>query len=800
MLVLANIRERWTGFLASFVAVLVGVALITTTLVLHDSARPKTQPRLTSTTALALAPKAPDQDGTSRDRVPWSPGEARSLVERLAALPGVTSAVADRAFYAQAFRHGEPVADEGALEAGHGWSSVRLGPEHLVTGRAPTSAGEVVVDRALGVPVGGRLTVNLSAGRTPFRVVGTLDGPGYWFTDAFAARQQPGVRAIALRTDDGTLTPGAERRARHLLGDRGELTTGDQRAALQPEFVDHKRFLGTQLLGAMALLSLFTTLFAVASMLALSTTLRRREIGLLRTVGAAPHQIRRMILGEAAVVGLLGSLAGCLAGVAAAPALRNLLRGLDVTPPDLTLRVSAWPLLTAAGVGVGISVLGAWSASRRAARIAPVEALSQEGAAGRPLGRGRAVGGLATLGVGGLLAVVTATASADDRVNSAILATMALIVAATLLAPVVVAPAARMLTAPFHRLGSASPLLVRAELRAHPGRAAALAAPVIAAVGFAVLLTGMVETMRVAYPAGDAHRLRGQVIVAPDGTPGHSAEVVGAHPVGKAVVPTRAFVPDREGRRTVVDALGSRDPRWDRPGQAVLGRRMAEHLGVRAGDHRPVRFADGTTVRLRIARVLPDDPARGDFVVSRRLVRDHDPAALTDDLFVPAASRPTSAYPGTTMREAVRYALEDYATDARLTDSLAVMLVVIAVGYSGIALTNGMAMAAHQRRRELAVLRTAGGTRGQLLLFSLAETSLVVTVGAALGALVPLGPLTGMASGLSQVTSTPVRLRLDPTVLAGVTLSTLLLAATANLLVTRWALRGEATGTEDRGT
>lgn len=792
MLVFANVRERWSSFLATFAAVLVGVALITTTLIIYDSSLPKVQSRLAGAPVLALPDRAVDEDGNPGDRVPWSPAEARPLIEGLRQVPGVADVVVDRSFYAQGFRGEEPVADEGAREAGHNWSSVRLAPYELTTGRAPAAPDEVVVDRALGVPVGDRLTVNLAAGRTAFRVVGTVDGPGYYFTDAFAARQQPGVAALALRLGAGATTRAVADGAADVVGERGTVVTGDGRATLQPEYVQHKRFLGAQLITAMAALGLFTTVFVVASMLALATGLRRREIGLLRTLGATPSQVRRMVLGEAAVIGLLGSLAGCLAGIGAAPLLRDVLNGLDVTPPEFALEVAAWPLLTAAAIGIAVSVLGAWSASRTAARVAPIEALLEGGAGRAAMGRVRWIGGLTALGLGVGCAVATASVSADSRVNMAICATMVLIVAAALLAPVVVGPVGRVLTAPFGRSGSAAPLLVRAELGAHSRRAASLAAPVIAAVGFAVLLSGVVETMRAAYPAGDAHQLKGQTIVVPDGTPGNTDEVVAAHPVGKAALPTRAFVRDRDGELTVIDALGSRDPRWDEPGQAVLGERMADRLGVRAGDAHEVRFADGATVTLRIARVLADDPARGDFVVARSLVREHDPSALTDDIFLPAGRKPATTVPGTAVYDAMRYALDDYDTDARLTDSLAAMLIAIAVGYSGIAVANSMAMAAHGRRRDLAVMQSAGATVRQVLVFAVAETALVTTIGAALGVLVPLGPLAGMASGLSQATGADVGLHLDPTTLAAVVAGTLAVAVATSVAVTWRTVRQAA--------
>ncbi|HET6861007.1 MAG TPA: ABC transporter permease, partial [Streptomyces sp.] len=224
-----------------------------------------------------------------------------------------------------------------------------------------------------------------------------------------------------------------------------------------------------------------------------------------------------------------------------------------------------------------------------------------------------------------------------------------------------------------------------------------------------------------------------------------------------------------------------------------LGEKTADFLGVRAGDSYEVRFADGATEEVRIAQVLPDDPARGDFVLPRELVRAHDPAALTDDIFVSVKSRPDTVVPGTAVHDGVRYALDDYATDARLTDGLAAMLIVIAVGYSGIAVANSMAMAVHGRRRDFALMKSAGGTARQLLLFSVAETSLVVAAGAALGVLVTLGPLAGMASGLSQATGTEVGLHLDVSTVAAVILGSLALALAASLTVTWRTVRREKT-------
>lgn len=72
------------------------------------------------------------------------------------------------------------------------------------------------------------------------------------------------------------------------------------------------------------------------------------------------------------------------------------------------------------------------------------------------MGRGRWIAGLSVLGLGAVLAIGTATSTADNRINMAIFATMTLIVAAALLTPAFVGPVGRFLTAPFQRGGKAA--------------------------------------------------------------------------------------------------------------------------------------------------------------------------------------------------------------------------------------------------------------------------------------------------------------------------------------------------------
>lgn len=797
MLACANVRTHWRSFLAALLATTFGAALISATLIVYDSSRPVVAPRLEGAAVLVLPAQAQNEFGSKADFIPWSAGQAGQIADDLSSVPGAEAVIIDRSFYAQPFIDGAPIEDEGAQEAGHGWSSAQLKPHRLISGVAPSNSTQIAVPSSVGISPGDPVSVNLVSGIESFTVSGTLDGEGFYFSDSVAAQLDPGVRAIGIVASTDASIDDIVRKAEQRLGDRGRIATGSDRAALEPEFVSHRRNLGTQLVTAMSALGLFTTVFVVGSTLALAMSERRREIGLLRAVGASPGQVRRMVLGEAAAIGFVGGLVGAAFGVAAAPALRILLLNLDVQPPDFELRISLWPLLLTVGIGVLVAVVGAWTVARSATRVAPIEALLAAAVERRPMTRPRWVAGLVAL-IGGVGAtVLTATTGSDSRINTAIGAAMLLIVAASLLAPVVIGPIARIVTWPLERGSrSATMMLVRAELTTSTRRAAATAAPVIAAVGFAVLLSGMVQTMAAAYPAEQTEQLRGLALVTSDGTAGLSDEVVaetGAGPVGtRAGLPTRVFVSRAANDVVVIDAVGSLDDRYAAPGQAVLDEPTATLLGVEAGESLSVQFVDGNYENVVVSQVLPLDPARGSFVLPRDLVRSHDPSALTDIVFLPEDQAPTHLTSGAKVEDAYSFALQDYMVDARLTNWLATVLVAMTVGYSGIAIANSLAMSAYRRGPATAVLKASGGTARQLLSMAVGETVIVVAIGSLLGVLVTVPPLYGMAAGLSQVTGTEVGLHVDWSSVVWVVAGCSALALVATVTVTRRVLRVRA--------
>jgi putative ABC transport system permease protein len=107
---------------------------------------------------------------------------------------------------------------------------------------------------------------------------------------------------------------------------------------------------------------------------------RRREIGVLRAVGATRADIRRIILGEAAVIGVIGGLLGILlAWLLSLGADRWAARGAQFPfKPTSFFEFQWWMIALGLGVSIVFCVLGGLLPAWRAARIPPAQALTQQ--------------------------------------------------------------------------------------------------------------------------------------------------------------------------------------------------------------------------------------------------------------------------------------------------------------------------------------------------------------------------------------------------------------------------------------
>ena len=116
------------------------------------------------------------------------------------------------------------------------------------------------------------------------------------------------------------------------------------------------------LLGAFALTAALLAVIGLYGLVSYVVSQRAPEIGLRMAMGATQGDVRRMILRQAATLGIAGAALGLLLAAAA----RSLFSGVSIDP---VLAAAA------AGVLIAIELLAAWLPARRAARIEPTLAL-----------------------------------------------------------------------------------------------------------------------------------------------------------------------------------------------------------------------------------------------------------------------------------------------------------------------------------------------------------------------------------------------------------------------------------------
>jgi lipoprotein-releasing system permease protein len=252
----------------------------------------------------------------------------------------------------------------------------------VISGSARLAPGEAIVGKELaadlGVRAGDRLTVQTGLVSDSVRVTALVD---------------LGVKDLNRRT---VIVP--LRAAQNLLGLPGgatslDLTVKDVWSAqvlagdLRQQFpykIESWQESNAQLVSALNAQSVSTALIravvlvvvvlGIASVLVVSVVQKRREIGILRAMGATRGQILRLFLVQGAVVGALGSALGLALAVLMIWLFTTFVRGSDGLP----LFVIGLPLATAVQVALIATVCGVLAAvapARRAAALDPAQAI-----------------------------------------------------------------------------------------------------------------------------------------------------------------------------------------------------------------------------------------------------------------------------------------------------------------------------------------------------------------------------------------------------------------------------------------
>ena len=192
----------------------------------------------------------------------------------------------------------------------------------------------------------------------------------------------------------------------------------------------------TNILLVFAAVSVFVGSFVIWNTFNVLVAQRRREVALLRSVGATRRQVLGGIVVEAAAIGLVSATIGLLGGVGLATGIRALLGAIGLEVPTTAAAVEPRTVVAALLVGVVVTVVAAVVPAWSATRVAPVEALRSATPTSTSIGRVRRTAGVLLL-LAGVLGLVGSAVRGDSPVAAALgtlLAFAGLVTAGPLLA------------------------------------------------------------------------------------------------------------------------------------------------------------------------------------------------------------------------------------------------------------------------------------------------------------------------------------------------------------------------------
>ena len=724
------------------------------------------------------------------------PAVPAGLVATVRAVEGVAAAEGTLVGYAQVVNETGPVARRRGVAVGIAWlDSPALNPFSLRSGRAPRGGGEVVVDAAtadrLGVSAGDSVTVLSQVAPARFEVVGVAgigDGDGgrdalagasvAAFDEATARRllaRPDGFDTIEVAAEAGVSQRALQQAIAAAVGPGVETVTGAAAAAESAGRVrDGLGFFSTLLL-VFAGVSLFVGAFIILNTFQILIAQRTRELGLLRALGATAAQVRRSVLVEAVVIGIVGSAGGLALGVLVAGALQALLRGAGIDLPDAQTVFLPRTAVVSMGVGLVVTVVSAVLPARRAAKVSPLAAVAEGlGSVAVPLRR-RTLLGVAVSGAGFALLLAGTAGAGNGPVNVGLGAVVGFI-GASLIAPAVARPVAWLLGAPLAQLGI-SGRLGRENAMRNPRRTASTAAALMVGLALVTLVTVFAASARRSTGRVIDEVFRAELVVggADGGADGFSPEVAArlrALPGVDAVAQFREGPWRDEGEERYLTALSAEG--LDRvldldvtsgsladlaDGGVAVFADLAADRGLDVGDLLPMEFARTGLQQVRVDALFEAQTLTGEIVLSLMDFESNYADQLDSVVMVKLAPDADRA----AVRRAAEAAVADLRTvevrdqaefKAEVADqatsilNLFYALLALAVVIALVGIVNTLALSVVERRRELGLVRAVGMGRRQVRAMVRTEGVVIAALGAVLGLVVGLVVAVAMLAAL----------------------------------------------------
>jgi len=274
----------------------------------------------------------------------------------------------------------------GALQGGLGGA--------IAEGKSLPSEDSIWVGKALGYKSGDRLSLTINDTSARYTVRGVLGaGSGDVIvmdlsTAARVLRRQGRLDRILIDVPEAGGSEHTEAGGARTMDEwekilRAALPSGLTVAREGAQTAENRRMLAAFRwnLRVLSYVSLAVGAFLIFNTISVSVVRRRFEIGILRALGVTRGRILVGFLGEAAVLGFLGGLLGIVLGrlmaIGAVGMVAVTVESLYVSSQPGAILLSWTHAWVALAIGVGVSVVSAFSPAWEASLVSPVEAMAR---------------------------------------------------------------------------------------------------------------------------------------------------------------------------------------------------------------------------------------------------------------------------------------------------------------------------------------------------------------------------------------------------------------------------------------
>ncbi|MFF2956880.1 ABC transporter permease [Kitasatospora sp. NPDC057965] len=833
---LRNVLAHKGRLLMTALAVMLGTAFVAGTMVFSDTFG-KAMRENNSTSYSDVAVQVIDT-AAGATASPESKSEKRPItltdatVQQLTALPGTASVRGVVGGFTG-------VADKKGGLIGQAWTArganFAPGPDGkdarypMVEGQGPKNGKEIALDRKTadkgGYKVGDTVRVGSNGPVLEAKLTGvfTTDDPvvnsGGTLTlfDRATAQQlllQPGrYSSIVLAAKPGTSEDTLLSQVNQKLHPEQqiEVRTGAELKAEDERLITKSSENIRTMLLAFAGISLFVGIFIIANTFTMLIAQRTKELALLRAIGASRKQVTGSVLVEALAVGIVSAGAGLAAGVGVGAGLQSLVASLDDGMPTGSLVIKPLTVLVTLLVGVLVTVLSALLPAVRAARIAPVAAMSSgdQPTSHKSLMVRNAIGSaLAAAGIA-LVAFGASKGNSDGRMPVAFGALLAVLGVFVLL-PLLSRPVIALVGPVLGRLFGTPGKLARQNAVRNPRRTAATAAALTIGLtlvsGLTVIGSSLTDTvdravtssMKADYRVAAVNRM-----TLSDEVPAAIAKAPGVAASSPATLVTWQL---NGAKRDIVGLnADSLDKLVDvtmksgsmasvAQGKLLVDEDLAKKLGATTGSAVEVTYGDGSKGALTVGGVYEQGGMLGGAVLANSEILKHDPQPYLNQVLVKGTGGETEALKQALKdatgsnpvievqsRQEVRDGFSQSITFAlNMMYGLLAMSVIVAV----LGVINTLAMSVFERKREIGMLRAIGLDRSGIKRMVRLESVVISVFGAGIGVL--LGCFTAWAINGTLKSSLPDMATVVP---YGQLLLFLALAGVVGLVAAFWPAR-----------